>query len=790
MAQDNNHNLSSGNNISGNESYNGLHNNGVHSPAAEEDTIDLTHLFYRLWNYKWVIAGITLFCVLLAGIIAAATTSIYRSEGTIMISSPDNRYSYAGSDLANLLTTTYGIGQGSTLANELLILKSKSLSREIADTLMEDPLMRNGQIFPVLFMEYPDDSTMASKDAVASRLRQNLMYTQISREADLINVVYESPSPLEAAYIVNITMELYGNLSMRQNRKAATSAVEFLENERARIKEELGRSEELLLAFMNTENLVQVDNQTSALINRIAELEAEKQQARVGLVAANSAIAQFEERLNSIEPGLAAQFTKAIGPEMERLQYQLAELKIQKSSLLYNYPNIEERETPPGQIVDINNQIVFYQNEIQDLTQQLITSREQYAGFMAGNIGENISDLNQKLIMLRVEQQQFQAQIETIDEQLAREEQFFQDLPDNMIDLARLKRNMEINEQLFLGVSQQYAEMSLWQQTQFGLGRVIDPAFVSEVPVIPDTSIYLLLGFVLGTIIGLGYVFTKEAFNTSVDSVEKLKSLGVPLLALIPDMSPYIKKEQDGNDKVTTKDAELSAHLITVHDTISPISESFRRLEGNIVHTNPDIDLKTLMVTSATKGEGKTTVIANLGVIMAEGEQKVIIVETDLRRPNVHNLFGIKSTPGMMNMIFENESPEHAIRQTLIPNLDLLPAGYVPPNPRAVTKSKAFLNIINDLKGKYDFVLLDTSPYGIITDALSMIKESDGIIVAAKFNQTSQVQLKHTLEGLSRINANVVGTVMTHFDYTKSQDYSYGGGYYKKVYEDYRAYEA
>ncbi len=785
------HNIPAGDNFpenGSNGSYNSSQYNG-YAPVSDEDEIGARELFYMLWHHKWIIAGSILLCTVLAFIIAASMTPIYRSYGTLMISQPQNGYTNAGGGLSDLLSSTYGIGMGSSIENELLILKSRHLSRELADTLMELETMPNGKQFPVLYTSYPGYPAMTGIDTVAYRLRENLAFSRINREADLVKISYSSPSPVEAAFIVNMTMEIYSQLSMRQSRKAASAAVAFLEKERRRIKQELNAAEDRLNAFMNQENIVQVDSQTDALIERMAELEAKKQEAKVKLVAANAAIEKFSERLNNIKPGLADQLIRAVGAQLERLQYKLADLKIEKQILLSNYPDLTARSNPPQKLTKLNSDIAYFKNQIRNLTSGIINKSSSVTGLASfGNIGQNISELSKKLIGLKVEQQQYQAQIETIEAQLSEMNTFFQNLPDNMTELARLKRNMKINEQLYLTITQQYAEMSLWQQTQFGSGRIIDAALITAEPVKPNTLLYMLVGFVIGSIIGVGYVFVKEAFDNSVNSVEKLKSLDVPLLALVPHMGSYIKKEHNDSEKISINGFNISAQLITAHDTNSPISESFRRLESNIIHSSPDTNLKTIIVTSTTKGEGKTTVISNLGVILAESNQKIVLVETDLRRPHLHNMFGMKRSPGLMNLLFENTSMDEAIHSTPIPNLSLLPAGYIPPNQAAVMKSSAFANTLEELKNHYDYVLLDTAPYGIITDASSLIKSSDGVIVCAKFNETLEAQLKNTLDGLKKIRANVLGTVATHFDYTKSTDYAYGNGHYKYRYEDYEAY--
>jgi len=754
--------------------------------------IDLKRLFYTLWHHKWLIFAAISICTVMAGAYAFTRTPIYQSEGSLMITQQQNRFSGASSDLASLLSSTYGIGSGSTIANELQILRSRKLSLEMADSLLQKRFMGNGRLYPVLYKSSSEDTVLASMETVASRLRNGLVFSKVDQEADVINITYESSSPVEAADVVNLSMQLYMDVSTRQNRRSASSAVEFLDSERERIQDKLAIVEDRLRAFMNQEKLVQVDAQTEELISRMADLESKKQEAKVKLVAVRSGIDQYKERLNNIKPGLAEQYADAIGPNMTRLQYQLAELEIEKMQLLANNPSIKNAGEPPQELREINDKIELYQNRIKELTGNLVDQGDEYLGFLGGgdgNVAQAVTDLNKKLIELQVEQEQYSAQVDVIDEQLAEQQQFFEELPDNMIRLARLKRDVKINEQLFMTISQQYAEMSLWKQTQFGLGKPVDSGYVPEEPVKPNTKHYLLAGFILGGILSVGYIFVREAFNTKIDGVEKLKGFDLPLLSVVPDMDPYVKDHHDGREQTRVQGYDVSTVLVSMLDTVSPISESFRRLESNIIYSNPDRKIKSLMVTSSTKGEGKTTVVSNLGIVLAEAGYDVVMVDTDLRRPNLQNLFGLNRAPGIVEVLFDNVPLEEALQSTPMENLSVLSAGNRPPNPSAITQSRAFLETVKKLEEQHDFVLVDTPPYGIITDASAMIQQTDGVVIVTKFNETTEVELTHLLDNLQRVEANVVGTVLSAFDYSQSSDYYYSSYYYREMYEDYETYE-
>jgi len=293
----------------------------------------------------------------------------------------------------------------------------------------------------------------------------------------------------------------------------------------------------------------------------------------------------------------------------------------------------------------------------------------------------------------------------------------------------------------------------------------------------------------IGTILGVGFVFIKESFNTTIDGTQKLKQFEVPMLAVIPDLQPYIDNEHEGKETKKVQEHRVSTHLVSLFDTISPATESFRRLESNILHSNPDTSLNSMLITSTTKGEGKTTVAANLAVVMAEADQRVIVVDVDLRRPNLHKLFGLDRSPGIVDVLFENSSLEDVIKSTVIPNLSVLCAGKRPPNPSAITKSASFLKLIKQLEKQYDRVILDTPPFGIITDSSSLVSQTGGVVVISRFGKTKIGELDHTLKALERIDATVTGTVLNGFDSGKNSDYYYGNSYYKDFYGDYEAYE-
>lgn len=757
-------------------------------PYEDGQEIDIFKLLSILYLNKWTFISIVSVVTIVTIIWSLTIMPIYKSSGTMLITENKNRFSYAGSDLANLLTTSYGIGAGSSIANELQILKSRQLSEDVATQIANISFDENGRKFPILWRAYPTDSTTTSIDTVAARFRGNITFEQPDREADFIEISFESPLPTEAAAVINVTMDTYADLSTNQHRSMAVSALRFLNDEQVNLKNNLNAAEDSLQKFMNRTSLVSIDTQSKELIANLSQLSIERQKLEVSLVAVTSAVEQYEKQLEEIKPGLADQYSDAMGPLMERMQYQLAELETERLQLLTKNPDISP--TNPD-LVRLNKAVEKVKSEIRDRTSKLVESgSDLYLSFMGRNensVTNRISDITQKLIELKVEQTQFETQNEVINRRYNEINDRFENLPDNMISLARLERDVRINEEMYMLVSSQQAEMSLWEKTQFGLGRPLDYAISAKNPVKPRKRIIVMAGFMLGCFLAVGVVLVRERLNDNISSAEDLKGFGVPALGAIPDFN--VVGDLNPAEFTEVGNTKISNQLVTVLDHISPISEAYRRLRINILYANPDKKYKVLMVSSAAKSEGKSTAAANLAITLAGNERKVLIIDLDLRRPTMHKVFGVTREPGLTELVFGTSNKSDVIRNTIAPNVDLMTVGMKTPEPAVVLDSSRLKQLVEDLSHEYDHIILDTAPYGIISDSASLLRLVDGIVIVARFNSTTKRELNFTIDGLKRLNADVVGIALNAFNPKRSTDYYSNYNYYQRTYSEYYRYK-
>src|SRR3990172_12895537 len=204
-----------------------------------------------------------------------------------------------------------------------------------------------------------------------------------------------------------------------------------------------------------------------------------------------------------------------------------------------------------------------------------------------------------------------------------------------------------------------------------------------------------------------------------------------------------------------------SQSLVTATHPRSPVSEAFRTLHKNIQFSSLERPIRTLLVTSTSAEEGKSTTLANLAVTFAEGGTRVILVDADLRRPALHTLFGVPNNAGLTSLFIQENQPIPLV-DTAIPNLRLLPSGALPPNPSELLGSPKMDAIIEELKGQAKSVLSDCPPIVAVTDAAVLARKVDGVLLVVSAGRTKRDHAANAKSLLEKVNANILGVVLTN----------------------------
>lgn len=204
----------------------------------------------------------------------------------------------------------------------------------------------------------------------------------------------------------------------------------------------------------------------------------------------------------------------------------------------------------------------------------------------------------------------------------------------------------------------------------------------------------------------------------------------------------------------------MSTSLITIRDPGSAAAEAYRTLRTNLLFSSLDRPLHTILITSSAPNEGKSTTLANLAVTMAEAEQRVLMVDCDLRRPSLHTLFGLPNEHGLTSSMLEQAESALPIQATSVPGLRLLPSGPLPPRPADLLGSRRMGAILERLRREADIVLFDTPPVGAVTDAAVLAPQMDGVLLVLHAGQTRRDRAREARQILDKVKANIVGVVL------------------------------
>lgn len=350
-----------------------------------------------------------------------------------------------------------------------------------------------------------------------------------------------------------------------------------------------------------------------------------------------------------------------------------------------------------------------------------------------------------------------------------------QSTKDEAIDLSRqieqrfgnqpipeeLKVEQQIAYNYYVDLQRIYRELSISEDLMSGGLEVIADEDVPESPVSPRPVRNGVLAFFLGSILGLGLAFLVDYLDDTIESREEVTRLyEVPVLGEIPR-----HRELESQQRRSL--------LVMVSEPKSPIAEAFRALRTNIQYVNYEKKLKTLAVTSAGPSEGKTFVVANLAVSLAEAGHRVLIICSDMRRPALHEFFHLRNEEGLSTVLVGNKSLEECIRDSGKRNLRILTSGPLPPNPSELVGSRRMNEVLAKSKTIADLVLIDTPPTLAVSDTAVLAPRADGVLIVVGMGTSKRDDARKARDLLLQVNSNLVGAVINNVEEARSYGYYY-----------------
>jgi capsular exopolysaccharide synthesis family protein len=685
--------------------------------------------------------------------------------------------------------------QDQTLQNELLILRqSRTLSRRVARRLTN--MKTHPETGAPLQVLRNAEGERLSTAQVTSRVQGIVSARASAEQTDALYISATSNHAYEASLIVNLYADEYIQWTQERSREDLTASRAFLEEQADTLRAEVQAAERRIEKYMQRENAISLDQETGRVVGQISELEAERAQLRIELDMKQAALEAQKDELQKIEPRLAERLSSSLSNRLSSLQEEKAKLESRIDKVERENQDLEPGSRLYRDLRQMKKRAAMLDQRTDSLASQYVRESLSAGGVASGGGEEGspggvtyVAEQRRALAQKRIEINGLRARLDAINERLTENRRKLQEIPQRSMTLAQLQRERRSAEQIYSFVQEKLQEARLAEQSELGYAEVIRPAGPGA-PVSPDTRENLMLAIMFGLAAGGGLVLLRKQLDTRIRQPGDLREHGHRVLGVVPSMTPFIDDEFDGQETIEVDGRPVKTLLAMVVSPMSAAAEAYRRIRTNLRFAKPDEEVQTLAVTSADKGDGKTTTCANLAFALASAGMKTVVVDADLRRPWMHEMMGAAREPGLSQVLYEGEVDPETFA-TDIEDLFVIPAGETPPNPAELLGSGRMKRLLEALEERYDYVLVDTPPALLFSDVLGLAPQCDGTVLVASAGQTDGRAFDHAAELLADVEGDIIGCVLNQFDATASvlESYGYNYGYaysYRRLYEYYQ----
>lgn len=738
----------------------------------------------RLWHNKMLILLVLAALLLLAFAYLRYTPPLYQSDGSVRLKHGVRvGESNDKLPLSRVILHQYSLPAADPVETEINVMRSRTFMRQLANTLYDEQYDSKGQLFPVLQLSYPIDPTLRSPQQVAEQLTQQLHIDRMGTASGLIQYRYRSPSPEEALTVVQLAIQQY-------IQSLAGEPDDNDERERLRLQRQIDSLQQAIdkAGTTTAAGKTRVDMNLRRLTQSLTALQAEKRAASMRVGILRDLINENQQELQAIQPGRKIQAIAFVSPKLSQLQSELSKAEIQKTLYLAESPNVQPQDP---YLVEMNDNIYRLQRSIAEYAAEImdrVHHVEEAERHYTHEQERQIKTLQQQRLSYEIEQSHLNDRIQALDREISGYQGQLQGLPEEQARWVRAESEQQMNASLRQTLEGNLTALIKAPKPARLEAEIVDPAYLPEQPVQPEPQQVYGFALICGLLLSLGYVGFRPIWQTKVDSIEGLNRRGWNVLALIPDhalewVDGHLRKRKKASVAHRSwQHMRESPDLIMATEYTTPMAEPYRRLEGNILFSKEGEEIKTIAITSPGRSEGKSVLAANVALAFAETGKEVVLVDLNFRQPAVHTLFGVDRASGLQDWLQASASIDTALRRTPQQHLKLLTVGSLSTGLMDVSRNDRILEALNELKTRFDIVLIDTPAFGRYADAASALATADSVLICARFRQTPWAELHILRKNLADINAGVSGVVITAFNPKKAKHSYYTSRYFKQNY--------
>ncbi|HOX01652.1 MAG TPA: polysaccharide biosynthesis tyrosine autokinase [Candidatus Paceibacterota bacterium] len=564
-------------------------------------------------------------------------------------------------------------------------------------------------------------------------LRNHLDVRQ-SRNTSLIEIRFLSENPREAATIANAIAEAYRQTRSRQREVAAMGGIRVLEQQleeqRKKVEEAQSNIAKLREEFQISDAVVDSGQANPLEPETVRRLEMER-------INAQRSYSQLNAGLTNLLALDRATLRKALPTAFP--DPMLAQL-------LTDYSRVEQELTTLTRDYGAQNPDVQKAKDLLTTVDQQIEAK--IAGILTG--------LDNKV-------KASQSDLEVATEALQKAQQQDLEKASRYGPYLLAKRDLDSQRQILHAMNMKIiAESVDVKMPSTSMVEIVDPAEPGLRPVRPNVPVNIALGVVVGLVVGIGLAFFIEYLDTSVKTIDDVeRALQAPVLGVIPQNVGNLLDE--GPD--------------------SPHAEAYRVLRTNLLFSRKDDRRNTLTVVSGGAGEGKSTTVFNLATVFAQNGQRVLIVDSDLRRPSLHKFLKVSNSIGLTNYLLKQNTLEEVVQTTGVPTMDFMPSGKLPSSSLgSILNSTRMREFITEVKQRYDFVFFDSPPIMGVSDASVLASEVDMAILVVQYRKYPQLMTMRAKQMVEKVGGNLMGVVLNNINISQDSYYYYYSGYYYDYY--------
>ena len=716
-------------------------------PQAAEDDIDFGYLFGLLLDNKWLIISTAFFALVLGVFYGMFATPIYKGDTLLQIEKKS-------SGVPGLSELNQIFDQEASAAAEIEILRSRMVLGDVIEQLKmnirvgPDRLPYIGRFMGAdpaaafvpkpLFAGYRDSETFVtvSSFSVPERLegRRFTLREENGTPALYLDDALVASGPVgeplkseDGSIQLEIIDWQYGNEPLSLVKVADVAAINGLR--RVLSVKEVGKTGMLSLE-MTGPNKQRIQSTLDAISEAylLQNVKRRSAEAENSLEFLGEQLPKIKEKLTEFEEKLNAY----------RLQSESVDLSMETRSVLERSVAIEAKV-----------------NELKAKEGEIATRfTKEHPAYQ--------SLLRQKASLIE--------QKRSLDSQI-------KELPETQQEILRLMRDVEVTQQIYVGLLNKTQELRILKAGTVGSVRIIDKALVQPTPIKPQKALIAVIAMLLGGLGAAGIVLLRALLNKGIESPDKLEEQGVAVYATVPLSEKQVKANRLTNLKQRrsrdAKNAGSPIPLLAVEDPTDLAIEALRSLRTSLHFAMMDADNKVLMITGPSPTVGKSFVSANLGAVLAQTGQRVLVIDADMRKGHLHRYFQSENKTGLSAYLSGQSNKEDIIQSSGIDKLDFIARGKAPPNPSELLMHERFKTLMDSLSDDYDLILVDTPPILAVTDAAIVGQLAGSSLLVTRFGVNSVKEVDAALTRFAQNKVEIKGAILNCMERRATNEYGY-----------------